>query len=414
MDWLNKTHVGDCRDLMRRMVADGVKVQTCVSSPPYWQLRNYGVSGQIGLEPSIAEYVDTIVEVFRCVRDVLADDGVIWVNMGDGYASAGGAGWQGKNGQRAGRRHTQHTLHKAFPIADAAIKSKDLIGMPWMIAFALRQDGWFLRQDVIWEKPNPMPESVRDRCTKSHEYMFLLSKKETYYWDFAAMQEPASEGTHERLNQNLANQIGSMRANGGTRSDRPMKAVAGWATGEQSHSSMDHAMPSDQRKRKLAGNKSHKHVTAYEAGDEMQRTKAGLVDYAQRQRAAEGNVKNNDSFDDAMAVMPMTRNKRDVWTVASEPFSGAHFATFPTALIIPCILAGSRLGDTVLDPFMGSGTTAQVATNLGRNFIGCELNEKYVRLQRRRDMTIGLPLESNRDDHASEYGPKPSTGSLPV
>ena len=266
---------GDCRETMRRWAADGVKVQTCVTSPPYFGLRDYGHKGQIGLEQTPEQYIAAMVEVFRCVRDVLADDGTLWVNIGDSYArplAKGGSGPGGKNREWYGENYGQ----AGGAGVPGGCKPKDLIGIPWMLAFALRADGWYLRQDIIWNKPNPMPESVRDRCTKAHEYVFLLSKSERYFFDSEAMQEQSI-------------------------------------------------------------------------------TKPGE-----------------------------TRNRRSVWTVATRPYKGAHFATFPPALILPCILAGSRTGDVVLDPFMGSGTPAAVALQHGRRYLGCELNQDYGPLQAER------------------------------
>ena len=386
---MNACHFGDCRDIMRKLIADGLKVQTCVTSPPYWGLRDYDVEGQIGLEslhdclgwatgePCGHCHVCNIVEVFRLVRDLLVDDGTLWLNYGDSYASSGGAGWQGKNGQRADRRFTATrdtvAMREIGRRPPGALKPKDLCGVPWRVAFALQADGWYLRQDIIWHKPNPMPESVRDRCTKAHEYIFLFSKSERYYFNQEAVLEPVSPNTHARLSQDVQNQIGSTRANGGAKTNGNMKAVG----------------------RHLPGNKTHKGTTAYEDGAEEHRTKAGLIKYADKMRklaAAGSGTKNNDSFDAAMAIMPENRNKRSVWTVATQPYSGAHFATFPPALIEPCILAGTRPGDIVLDPFFGSGTTGQVAQSLGRYWIGCELNPDYASLQERRTAQTGFVL----------------------
>lgn len=374
---------------MRKMIDDKVSVQCVVTSPPYWSLRDYNVEGQLGLEglhdclgwatgdPCGECHVCRMVGVFRLVRDLITDDGVLWMNYGDTYASSGGAGWQGKNGQRADRRFTAvrdtEAMREIGRRPPGTLKPKDLCGIPWRVAFALQADGWYLRQDIIWHKPNPMPESVTDRCTKSHEYLFLLSKSERYYFNQEAILEPVSPNTHARLSQDVQNQIGSTHANGGAKTNGNMKAVG----------------------RHLPGNKTHKGTTAYENGAEEHRTKAGLVKYADKMRklAESGSgTKNNDSFDAAMAIMPENRNKRSVWTVATQPYSGAHFATFPPALIEPCILAGSRPGDTVLDPFFGSGTTGQVAQALGRKWIGCELNADYEPLQRHRTAQMGMAL----------------------
>lgn len=292
--WLNQIHVGDCRELLRSMAADGVKAQTCVTSPPYFGLRDYGHEGQIGLEQTPEAYVAQLVDVFRTVRDVLADDGTLWLNLGDSYAN------DGKWGGSSGGKHAK-ALHGETGIGrgkkSTGLKPKDLIGIPWRVAFALQADGWYLRQDIIWHKPNPMPESVTDRCTKAHEYLFLLSKAPRYYFDSGAIEEPAV-------------QAGRVRAD------------------------------------KMGGNK----------GDDVHHSPGAVFTGSD------------------------TRNRRDVWTVATKPYKGAHFATFPPALIEPCILAGSKAGDVVLDPFMGSGTVAQVASQRDRQFIGCELNPAYAAL----------------------------------
>lgn len=284
-DWLNKTHVGDCRALLPEMAAAGVRAQTCVTSPPYFGLRDYGVAQQIGLEPSPDDYVESLVDVFRLVRQALADDGTLWLNLGDSYAN------DGKWGGSSGGKHVA-ALHGKTGIGrgrkSTGAKPKDLLGIPWRVAFALQADGWWLRSDVVWHKPNPMPESVRDRPTKAHEYLFLLAKSERYFYDAEASKEQAVGGCP-------------------------------WEGSE-------------------------------------------------------------------------TRNRRTVWTIPTAPFAGAHFATFPRSLVEPCVLSTSKSGDVVLDPFMGSGTVAQVATDLGRAFIGCELNPKYVELHEMRRTTIGMPI----------------------
>jgi DNA modification methylase len=315
---MNKIEFGDCRETMRRWAADGVKVQMCVTSPPYFGLRDYGHEGQIGLEQTPEEYIAAMVEVFRCVKDVLADDGTLWLNIGDSYAGSGGAGGQykpggiAKTGTSAPSTWSAEYSKKPVNLNVPGCKPKDLIGIPWMLAFALRADGWYLRQDIIWHKPNPMPESVRDRCTKAHEYVFLLSKSERYFFDSDAMQEPASD-----------NPVSASRRNRADFSTVGTKAIQGTGFGQ-----------------------SGQGENAKYKGE--------------------------------------TRNRRSVWTVATKPYKGAHFATFPTALIEPCILAGSRPGDTVLDPFMGSGTTAAVSLQHGRQYLGCELNPDYGPLQQER------------------------------
>lgn len=296
---------GDCRETMRKWSADGVRAQMCVTSPPYFGLRDYGNEGQIGLEKTPDEYIAAMVEVFRCVRDVLADDGTLWLNIGDSYAGAGYSNHKGTGGTQREDGGKQHHL------SGTGCKNKDLIGIPWMLAFALRNDGWYLRQDIIWHKPNPMPESVRDRCTKAHEYIFLFSKSQKYFFDSEAMKEPMQ----------------SQKGNG--------KSFRGGGS-------------------YTGGNSFNNHQT--------------------KERETHGNVLNESG----------KRNRRSVWTVATRPYKGAHFATFPPALIEPCILAGSRKGDIVIDPFMGSGTTAAVSMQHGRQYLGCELNQEYEPLQHER------------------------------
>lgn len=330
-EWLNRVHFGDCLETLRRMPS-GI-VNTCITSPPYFGLRDYGHPGQIGLESSPEEFIAKLVEVFREVRRVLRDDGTCWVNIGDSYCHTAVVRWA------PGRDNTKP-------------KVKDLIGVPWMLAFALRADGWYLRQEIIWNKPNPMPESVTDRCTKAHESLFLLAKSTSYYCDMEAIREPVAPATVERLSQDLDSQQGSLRVPGKT--NGPMKAVGKLSRRD----SFDRS-----------GNAVSEHV---------------LPGQAYSQHRARDHDPEPDGF----------RNKRSVWTIATKPYSGAHFATFPEDLIEPCILAGAPAGGVVLDPFMGSGTTAAVATRLGRQWIGCELNPDYESLQRERliGQTLGLEL----------------------
>ncbi|MDR2786933.1 MAG: site-specific DNA-methyltransferase [Candidatus Accumulibacter sp.] len=294
---IDQCHFGDCRESMRGMIAAGLRAQTIVTSPPYWGLRDYGVSGQIGQESSPREYVAALIEVFALARALLADDGTLWLNLGDSYAGS----WGNYGGRNRGAG-TQRAIHKGSSVQGRAerygsfippgvrgcrewgIKPKDLAGIPWRVALALQAEGWYLRQDIVWHKPNPMPESVADRCTKAHEYVFLMTKRERYYFDQEAIQEPA--------------------AGGGP---------------------------------------------------------AGM------------------------------RRRRSVWTVPTAGGRGARFAVFPPALVRPCILAGSRPGDIVFDPFLGSGTTARVALSLGRHWIGCELNASYLDLQPAGTRPPGLP-----------------------
>jgi DNA modification methylase len=335
---VNKIEFGDCRETMRRWAQEGVKVQTCVTSPPYYGLRDYGHDGQIGLEETPEEYIANMVEVFRCVKDILADDGTLWVNIGDSYNGSGG---QGTKPNIMSREAAEGRGGKAIKVD--GIKPKDLIGIPWMLAFALRADGWYLRQDIIWHKPNPMPESVQDRCTKAHEYIFLLSKSPKYYYDHEAIKEPALDVSLARMQRGVSDSH---------------KNVNG-APGQTPHS-MNKPRPNMKNVQPDGQTPNSFHV--------------------RRQNGEADEVYEN-------------RNKRSVWTVTTKPYEGAHFAVFPSDLIEPCILAGAPVGGIVLDPFMGSGTTAQVAQNLGRQYMGCELNPDYKPLQDKRLSQLSLELE---------------------
>jgi DNA modification methylase len=292
--------VGDSRVILPTL--QDCSIDCCITSPPYFGLRDYGINGQIGLEPTPEAFVAKMVGVFREVRRVLRDDGTLWLNLGDSYNSAasGQNGISGMleagkpcagNGTTAGRRSLLENL-----------KPKDLIGIPWRVAFALQADGWYLRQDIIWHKPNPMPESVTDRCTKAHEYVFLLSKSERYHFDCDAIKEEAKVSS------------------------------AGIRFGGKKYG---------------------------DSNDPKHATKSGNV---------------SKEYEKA--------NKRSVWSIATKPFKGAHFATFPTELILPCVRAGCPVGGTVLDPFNGAGTTGLVALNEGRRYVGIELNPAYA------DMTM--------------------------
>ncbi len=328
---MNIIEFGDCRTTMRRWAALGFRAQMCVTSPPYFGLRDYKHPGQIGLEPTVDEYVAGMVEVFRCVWDVLADDGVLWLNLGDSYNAHPG---QRKVTDKVGDKQQIVRGGQAAPSRSVdGLKPKDLIGIPWRVAFALQADGWYLRQDIIWHKPNPMPESVTDRCTKAHEYIFMLTKRERYYYDHHSIKTLMAQSSVDRLSQDVENQKGSDRVPGET--NGPMKAV-GKIDKQRGH--------------------SRRHAGFNDRWDAMS-----------KEEQSQGGA-----------------NKRSVWTVATRPYKGAHFATYPPALIEPCILAASRPGDIVLDPFMGSGTTAQVALQHGRQYLGCELNPDYDALQRER------------------------------
>lgn len=357
-------HFGDCREVMRGLVAAGTKVQTCVTSPPYWGLRDYGVQGQLGLEPTLDEYLANMVEVFDLVHQLLADDGTLWLNLGDSYITNPGANTHG--GLCSNRRASRDRVYKTTAKAGAGLKKKDLVGIPWRVAFALQEAGWYLRQDIIWHKPNPMPESVRDRCTKAHEYLFLLSKSPRYYFDQEAIKEDCVQdemangfrGGAYCDNETFDNSAGGQRKTRGN-----YRAPTGWDTGPGAHGSFHKAG-------RAPGNLGPVRPVPGEREGENANLRGSLHKVEAKAR----------------------RIKRSVWTVAAFKFDDAHFATFPPALIEPCILAGSRPGDIVLDPFLGSGTTGEVAQNLGREWIGIELNPDYEDMQRRRTAQRGLPI----------------------
>lgn len=293
--------IGDCLEELKKLPDESV--HCCITSPPYWGLRDYGVDGQIGLEDSPEAFVEKMVSVFREVRRVLRDDGTLWLNLGDSYAGNPG-GYQGKNGQRASRTFTARIL---MPKKADSIKPKDLVGIPWRVAFALQADGWYLRQDIIWHKPNPMPESVQDRCTKSHEYIFLLAKSRKYYFDKDSIKEPRSENTHAR---------------------RPGNGVGfGHGYEDRGRNRVTYKTPDGWDTSKGAGGHGSIHKAGREKGRKLGEQNSG--------------IKNNASMDEALSIMPDHRNKRSVWTVATQAYKDAHFATFPTALIEPCVLAGA-------------------------------------------------------------------------
>ncbi len=340
-DFIDKIVVGDCLEVLRQMPAGSV--HCCVTSPPYWGLRDYGVEGQFGLEKTPEEYVNKMVAIFREVRRVLRGDGTLWLNMGDSYTSGGRSGHGTAIGYKQETNKGCLTVRETRPEMPVNLKPKDLIGMPWTLAFALRDDGWYLRSDIIWSKPNPMPESVTDRPTKSHEYIFLLTKSQRYYYDAEAIKDPVTGNAHARGN-----------------GINPK--CAGWADGSGSHRAMAHA-------------KSKKDVG---------REKQGLRDSTKFGRGKGWRVKQNSSFSGSVNKLVSSRNKRTVWTVPIYALTDAHFATFPPKLIEPCILAGSPEGGIVLDPFGGAGTTALVAAKHGRRSVSIELNPEYAKMARKR------------------------------
>jgi DNA modification methylase len=315
--WLT-VYLGDCREVMAQMEPESV--HCVVTSPPFWGLRDYGVEGQLGLEPTPEEYVANMVAVFREVRRVLRSDGTVWLNLGDSYAAGGGSGAQRLDelgvrlGTGGGHKHSSHPSGRA---PSAGLAQKQLVGIPWRVAFALQADGWYLRSDIIWSKPNPMPESVTDRPTKAHEYLFLLSKSPRYYYDADAVREPVTESSLERVRYSFD---------------------------------------------------------------------------AARDRRANGSVTTGDTLRADQLAPAAGRNLRSVWTIATQPYPGAHFATFPPKLVEPCIKAGSPVNGVILDPFAGSGTTGMVAQSLSRRAVLIDLSADYLKqlMDRNRAMPLGL------------------------
>lgn len=329
--------VGDVRDRLKELPDESV--HCVVTSPPYWGLRDYGVAGQIGLESHFKTYVMELVHVFAEVRRVLRSDGTCWMNLGDSYNAHPG---QRKPTDKVGTK--QETNAGSNTIGSrhvASLKPKDLVGIPWRVAFALQADGWWLRQDIIWSKPNPMPESVTDRCTKAHEYLFLLSKSARYYFDRDAIAEPFADASIERLRQ-----------------------------GESTISLTSPTWCDDATIRR----------------DEAKTVglNANRSSYKPGSASSMNGGKHVKKSDAGLPLNEAGRSKRSVWEVTTQPFKEAHFATFPPALIEPCILAGCPKGGTVLDPFGGAGTTGLVADRLGRNAILIELNPEYAEIARKR------------------------------
>lgn len=362
--FINKILQGDCVDILK-MISDK-SVNCCVTSPPYYALRDYGLPPTnwpevkyslfgfdivvqpmeccLGMEPTPNDYIGHLIHIFREVHRSLKKDGTLWVNIGDSYCSTApgsqGDGLRG-DGIFAGVKAETAEAHKRKrPKTPTGMKPKDLMGIPWMLAFALRDDGWYLRQDIIWSKPNPMPESVTDRCTKSHEYIFMLSKSKKYYYDADAIRQNLTQSSIFRLSQNVDDQNGSDRVPGKTNGS--MKAVS--------------------KKDKQRGH-GRRHAGFNERWDLMEKEEQQL----------------------------MGANKRSVWSVATKPFSEAHFATFPPELIEDCILAGCMEEGTVLDPFSGSGTTFIVARKKNRNAIAIEMNPDYIKISdKRRNKELGM------------------------
>ena len=357
-----------------RQLADE-SVHCIVTSPPYLGLRNYGVEGQLGLEATPEEFIAKMVLVFREVRRVLRKDGTLWLNMGDGYAGSGkgpSKSLNKNNGRSTGVSKPftgdggfhraalqQGALGNAWVSAPKGFKQKDLMGIPWMLAFALRADGWYLRQDIIWHKPNPMPESVTDRCTKSHEYIFLLSKNARYYYDNEAIKEPVACQYPAQSDRDANRRRPGVNPNASW-NDKLFQAYRDGVTGKTGEMKLTRGgkIPS--------GWDTRKGTSHHELNGRYLRPKQ------------------NESFTSSVCGLVGDRNKRSVWTIPTQAFRESHFATYPEKLVEPCIKAGCPPGGTVIDPFTGSGTTGVVALALGRNFIGIELNPEYAQMAERR------------------------------
>jgi DNA modification methylase len=459
---------GDCIESLKKL--EDQSINTCITSPPYWGLRDYGTGewvggdpncshmrttkiskntstghkamfeqgnvvgdaiyknecpkcgairkdSQLGLEDTPEEFVDNLVKVFREVKRVLRDDGTVWLNLGDSYSSGG----RTTTTNQSLRGDKDYGVTRPKP--SKGIKPKDLIGIPWRVALALQQDGWYLRQDIIWHKPNPMPESVQDRCTKAHEYIFLLSKSPNYYFDNNAIKEDLADASKIKLTQsNINNQKGSDRVPG--KSNGPMKPVVAKKHGkykteenEAKHRQGIHAnrgdnlvevrsklpkqkelvkfLKSKTKAKILAENtdipltkiehwfRADKSGFAYPSIEDWKKVREYIDDWSQQFNVIDEGLTFFELKTDEVVVSDK-RNKRSVWTVTTKPFKGAHFATFPMELIKPCVLAGCPVDGTVLDPFAGSGTTGIVAVGHNRNAVLCELNEEYIELAKKR------------------------------
>lgn len=373
---INNIYNMDCMEGLAKI--EDNTIDCCITSPPYWGLRDYGVDGQIGLEETPEEYVAKMVEIFREVRRVLKPEGTLWLNLGDSY-------WA--NRSQNGLSY-ENTTGKSLPYmlrsggaGHAQLKPKDLCGMPWRVALALQADGWWLRQDIIWNKPNPMPESVTDRCTKAHEYIFLLTKSAHYYYDREAIKESCVGFNNEPI-------AGSKGAFGGPQSRRRYKVPSGWDTEEGSHGTIHRQGRSKGNAKTFRGGGTYTKQQSYN-------------NHADTERESHGNEPNESGLRNKRSVWTMTKiqyiewlwqneNKEDVWTVSTQGYADAHFATFPEKLIEPCVLAGCPKGGVVCDPFMGSGTTAEVAIKHYRNYLGFELNPEYIKLANKRIKNVQL------------------------
>ena len=435
---LNKVYLGDSLEVLITLPDESI--DCCVTSPPYYALRDYGtgtweggdpncdheaarkktrfdyafnsfqdgskgtdvkeyakvcpicgarrVDRQIGLEDTPEEYIEKMTALFAEVRRVLKKEGTLWVNIGDSYNGQGAGknpgGLTRKAMERKGKDYEDTVVRTGKKVVGSC-KPKDLIGIPWMLAFALRSDGWYLRQDIIWHKPNPMPESVTDRCTKSHEYIFLLSKSERYYFDNEAIQEEAVTQLDPRIGNRI--EYNGMRDGEKGKGQRSFVSLKFGKMGGNKYGDSD-----DPHFATKSG-KEWQPQMRWGSGTKTERTHE--QNYSKDENG--GHRDNSGGFDCEMSVKDgvVVRNKRDVWTINVKPNKEAHFATYPEELIAPCILAGCPEGGTVLDPFMGSGTTGIVARKLSRNYVGIELNPEYHAMAERRIASDGDNLFSD-------------------
>lgn len=479
-----KIYHGDCLEILKQLPDESI--DCCVTSPPYYGLRDYGtgtwvggdpncphfrtshvghntitghknflemhgvadsiyktvcprcgairVDKQIGLEETPEEYIKKLTEVFHEVKRVLKDDGTLWVNIGDSYWGSGSRGYdfEGKMSEASKlQQGSKGTISlQNIPKLTGNVngyKNKDLIGIPWMLAFSLRADGWYLRQDIIWHKPNPMPESVKDRCTKSHEYIFLLSKSSHYYYDAESISEPITESTIKRLSQDLENQNGSYTPSKGNGNMKAVRSKYGNVEEEKTYRQgmnkdrgfgiveKRYGLPTQEKfvsfikskttPQQLEENTGIKRTTidhwfrtdesgfAFPSVDDWNKIRDYVNDWTEEFQEMDNALSTVDYETDEIGKSSNgKRNKRDVWDVNVQPTKEAHFATFPERLIEPCILAGCREDGVVLDPFFGSGTTGRVAERLNRRWIGIELNPKYIDIAKKRTNNVQTQL----------------------
>jgi DNA modification methylase len=441
---MNRIILGDNRESLKKLIAEGIKIQTCITSPPYFGLRDYGtgrweggdpncdhkknppaydpettakstisphantghaqegykgtcgkcgairIDKQIGMESTPEEYVASLVEVFSLVWQIMADDGTLWLNLGDSYYN-----YRGASDRQVAQTITSHEGHVIGETTgnrnfkSSKLKCKDIIGIPWMTAFALRDFGWYLRSPIVWAKPNCIPESVEDRPTKSYEMFFLLTKNANYYYNADAIKEPYTDSTIARIGQDLTKQKGTTRTNGGSREDRPLKALGHnreeldddvvWRTECEEDNGVWEDLSKDKRPPGIVRDRMYDYDSKVKA---MTNREVSTPEEVKKYVSGESdNLSGHSGYftKDGKLIGTGMKNKRDVWWISPQPYKGAHYATFPTALVEPPILAGSKEGDIVLDPFGGSGTVAQVAMEHGRNFILLELNKDYLK-----------------------------------